>query len=124
MSRSSTQRGCLRIYEFDVLGPSLRSASDILSDVFSAGGNFVVIPVARLDRRFFQLSTGMAGEIMQKFVNYGVRLAVIGDISSLTAASKPLRDLVYEMNQGTVIWFVLTREQLETRLALEMAEAE
>ena len=54
---------------------------------------------------------------MQKFVNYGIRLAIIGDISSLTAASEPLHDLVYEMNQGTDIWFIPTREQLETRLS-------
>ena len=95
MDASSKLKGGLYIYEFAAIGSILSSASDILSEVFNAGGNFVVMPVVRLDPRFFQLSTGVAGEIMQKFVSYGVRLAVIGDISSSTAASKPLRDLVY-----------------------------
>jgi hypothetical protein len=124
MDAYSTRRGDHAIYEFDSVGPILGSASDILSEVLSAGGNFVVMPATRLAPRFFQLSTGVAGEILQKFVNYSVRLAVIGDISSLTAASKPLRDLVYEMNQGTDIWFLSTREQLQTRLSLGEGPAE
>jgi hypothetical protein len=117
MTISQTPTGDLRLYEVDAIGSTLRSASDILSEVFSAGANFAVLPVGRLDPAFFQLRTGLAGEIMQKFVNYGIRLAIIGDISSLTAASEPLHDLVYEMNQGTDIWFIPTREQLETRLS-------
>jgi len=116
MIASPTPRGDLRIYEFDGTGSSFRSASDILGEVFGAGANFAVMPVARLDPAFFQLRTGVAGEIMQKFVNYGIRLAIIGDISALVAASKPLHDLVYEMSQGSTIWFLTTREQLDTRL--------
>jgi hypothetical protein len=117
MTASCNSPDDLRIYEFDRAGPALCSASDILSEVFSAGANLAVVPIARLDSNFFQLRSGVAGEIMQKFVNYGIRLAVLGDISSHTAASKPLHDLVYEMNQGSAIWFVTTREELESRLA-------
>ncbi len=118
MGASLTQCGSTSIYEFERIGPILCSSSDILSEVFTVGANFVLIPAERLDPRFFQLRTGVAGEIMQKFVSYGVRLAVIGDISTRTAASKPLRDLVYEMNQGTAVWFLADRKQLENRLSL------
>ena len=36
---------------------------------------------------FFRLSSGIAGEVIQKFVNYGIRAAVFGDFSQYT--SKP-----------------------------------
>lgn len=52
---------------------------------------------------FFILSTCMAGEILQKFINYGVKFAVYGDFSQYT--SKPLRDFMYESNRGKDIYF-------------------
>jgi hypothetical protein len=52
---------------------------------------------------FFVLSTCLAGEILQKFINYGVRFAVYGDFSAYT--SKPLRDFMYESNRGRDIYF-------------------
>ena len=58
---------------------------------------------------FFILSTGLAGEILQKLTNYRVKLAIYGDFSHYT--SKPLRDFIYESNQGTGVFFVLTREE-------------
>lgn len=53
---------------------------------------------------FFVLSSGLAGEILQKFVNYGIKLAIYGDYSQYT--SKPLRDFIYESNQGRDVFFV------------------
>ncbi len=52
---------------------------------------------------FFVLSTCLAGEILQKFINYGVRFAIYGDFSEYT--SKPLRDFMYESNKGKDIYF-------------------
>ncbi|MDD3251879.1 MAG: DUF4180 domain-containing protein [Lachnospiraceae bacterium] len=52
---------------------------------------------------FFILSTCLAGEILQKFINYGVRFAVYGDFSKYT--SKPLNDFMYESNRGKDIFF-------------------
>lgn len=54
---------------------------------------------------FFVLRTGLAGEILQKFVNYGVKFAVYGDISRYTGGSKALRDFVYECNRGRDVFF-------------------
>ncbi|RFZ78862.1 DUF4180 domain-containing protein [Lacrimispora amygdalina] len=53
---------------------------------------------------FFRLSTCLAGEILQKYVNYGVKMAVIGDFSVYT--SKPLKDFIYESNCGSDFCFV------------------
>lgn len=52
---------------------------------------------------FFILSSGLAGEILQKFVNYGIRFAIYGDYSKYT--SKPLKDFIYESNQGKDVFF-------------------
>ena len=52
---------------------------------------------------FFALSTCLAGEILQKFVNYGVRFAIYGDFSEYT--SKPLKDFIYESNKGRDFYF-------------------
>lgn len=52
---------------------------------------------------FFVLSTCLAGEILQKFINYGIRFAIYGDFSKYT--SRPLKDFIYESNNGKDIYF-------------------
>ncbi len=79
--------------------------------------NFVVIPTDRLTPDFFQLRTGLAGEILQKFVNYGLRLAIIGDLSRFTSNSTALRDLIYESNRGNSVWFLADLGEVKKRLA-------
>ena len=64
---------------------------------------------------FFILSTGMAGEILQKFINYHVKAAVWGDYARYT--SKPLKDFIYESNKGRDFFFVETKEEALRKLA-------
>jgi hypothetical protein len=97
-----------------VAGP--QDALDVIGSAFSRA-DVVVLPAARLDARFFQLRSGLAGEVMQKFVNYHVRLAIVGDISAHVAESAALRDLVTESNRGRHIWFVADLDELDTHLA-------
>ena len=73
-----------------------------------------------LDKRavcedFFILSTGLAGEILQRFINYRFKFAVYGDYSRYT--SKPLHDFIYESNQGNDFFFVATKEEAAEKLA-------
>lgn len=49
------------------------------------------------------LKTRLAGEILQKFVNYNIKVAIIGDFTIYT--SKSLRDFMYESNKGKDIFF-------------------
>src|SRR6478735_3213263 len=84
-------------------GPKLdgeRAATDIINDAFGTGAKVVAIPVARLGEGFLTLSTRIAGEVIQKFVNYGFQVAFLGDISDAVAASDALRDFVRESNRG------------------------
>jgi hypothetical protein len=103
-------------------GPPLAGPQDAL-DVL--GGAFyqaevVAVPVERFDPAFFDLRTGLAGEIMQKFVNYHVRLVVVGDLGRYLGAhgetADALGDLIRESNRGRHVWFVEDLATLETKL--------
>ena len=93
-----------------------RGATDLIGQALGEGAEWVAVPAARLGDDFFRLSTRIAGEMIQKFVNYRVGLAVVGDISAHVAASDALRDFVHESNQAAHLWFVDSLEALEARL--------
>ena len=67
-----------------------------------------------LAEAFFILSSGLAGEVIQKFVNYHTKMAVYGDYSKYT--SKPLHDFIYESNKGRDFFFVNTKEEAAQKL--------
>jgi hypothetical protein len=99
-------------------GPVVSSPQDALDLLGSAFGraDAVALPVERLDPAFFDHRTGIAGEIMQKFVNYRTQLAIVGDISAHVAGSEPLAALVRESNRGRHIWFVDDLDGLDEHL--------
>jgi hypothetical protein len=100
----------------------LRSSQDaaaVIGEAMAHAATLVVIPAGRLAPDFFQLRTGLAGEILQKFVNYGLRLAIIGDLSAFTSNSTALRDLIYESNRGNSVWFLADLGEVQKRLALK-----
>jgi hypothetical protein len=59
----------------------------------------------------------VAGEVVQKFVNYRLRLAIVGDLTTHLAVSAALRDFVRESNRGRQLWFVADDAELDARLA-------
>jgi hypothetical protein len=99
-------------------GPTISTTQDALDLIGATYGqaDVVAIPVERLDESFFRLRTGVAGEIMQKFVNYQVRLAVVGDVAQRAQESTAFRDLVRESNRGRQVWFVTDLEELDGHL--------
>lgn len=93
-----------------------RDATDVIGEALSNSADWVVISVECLDDDFFRLSTRIAGGIIQKFVNYRRKLAIIGDVSRFVAESSALRDFIYESNRGDQVWFLPTAEEFEERL--------
>lgn len=92
-----------------------QSALDLAMTVkYEAGTANLVLDKRLICEDFFILSTGVAGEILQKFVNYHVRAAIYGDYSHYT--SKPLKDFIYESNQGKNFFFVATKEEAIQKL--------
>jgi hypothetical protein len=96
----------------DADGPRIRTAQDAMDLIAITfvpdGAETIVVPVARLDPDFFQLSTGVAGEVVQKFVNYRRRLVVVGDVTEHVARSDAFRDWLREVNRGHYLRFVAT----------------
>jgi hypothetical protein len=76
------------------------------------GASSVALHEANIDPAFFQLRTGVAGEILQKLVNYRFKLAIVGDISRYTENSESLRALVRECNRGKDVAFVRSLDEL------------
>ncbi|MGW1882853.1 DUF4180 domain-containing protein [Streptomyces sp. NPDC001970] len=100
-------------------GPALRDgrgALDVIGAALGLGASWAAVPFGRLDEDSFRLRTGVAGEFAQKFAQYGVGLAVVGDIAAYTAAGDALRDLVREGNRGRGFWFVRDLDELRDRL--------
>ena len=92
-----------------------QSALDVLmSAKYETGTKNIVIRKKLIVEDFFILSTGLAGEILQKYINYGGRIAIYGDYSHYM--SKPLHDFIYESNKGKDVFFVGTQEEAIERL--------
>lgn len=92
------------------------SALDMMMTVkYTTNAQAIVISKAAVTEDFFRLGTGLAGEVLQKFINYHMKLAIWGDFSGYT--SKPLRDFIRESNRGRDIFFAGSVEDAVSRLA-------
>lgn len=112
--------GGVRVMVLDLAGPSIateRDGLDLIGDTYGQEIDWLAIPLARLSPDFLKLSTGLAGAILQKAVQYGVNVAIVGDVSANMAASKPLNDFVGESNRGRHVWFVDSLDSLRARLS-------
>lgn len=110
--------GC-RVLEYPAEGSPLGNASsslEIIGAAHSQHAELAAIPVERLGNEFFQLRNGIAGEVLQKFVTYHLRIAIVGDIASLSTGSKAFHDFVVECNRGSDVWFVRDMDELNDRL--------
>lgn len=98
----------------ELLISDVQSALDFTMTVkYETGCTDIVINKEAITEEFFILSTKLAGEILQKYINYGVRMAIYGDFSKYT--SKPLKDFIYESNMGKDFYF-----QVDEELAVEI----
>jgi hypothetical protein len=76
-----------------------QSALDFMMTIqYETGCNRIILNKSAICEDFFHLSTKLAGEILQKFINYHVKIAIVGDFSAYT--SKSLKDFIYERNKA------------------------
>ena len=95
----------VKIEDEKILILDKQSALDVfMSLAYETGENRFIISKDNLIEDFFDLRTKIAGEILQKIINYRMKLAIIGDFSKYK--SKSLRDFIYEYNSGKDIFFV------------------
>lgn len=107
------------VYVYEEDGEPLRGADDaldLIAAAWAAGAAWVAVPVHRLHDDFFRLHTGVAGEMAQKFVNYRLGLAIVGDVSRHAVAGSAFQAWVHESNRGSHLWFVDDLPGLAARL--------
>ena len=101
---------CAIVNSNDTVITDAQSALDVLMTAkYDVGTKNIVISKKLIAEDFFILSSGLAGEVLQKYINYGGRIAIYGDYSHYT--SKPLHDFIYESNKGKDVFFVRTQEE-------------
>lgn len=69
----------------------------------------VIVHQKNIDPAFFDLRTKLAGEMLQKVVNYRLRLAIVGDFSIYNSDS--LKAFIIESNRSNAIAFVSSLEE-------------
>ena len=99
--------------------PVIRDAQSALDLMMTAryetGCSRLAVSKTAVAEDFFILSTGLAGDILQKLINYQMKIAIWGDFSGYT--SRPLRDFMFESNNGNDVFFVPTRDEAIERLS-------
>jgi len=99
----------------ELLITDVQSALDFVASIaYEMDCNYIILNKEAITEDFFVLSTRLAGDILQKFINYYIKFAVVGEFAHYT--SKPLKDFMYESNRGKDVFFVGTEEEAITKL--------
>jgi hypothetical protein len=92
-----------------------QDALDVMAEAGYMGSDKLIFHEKNIGSDFFDLKSRLAGEILQKFSNYRVQLAIVADLTKYT--SKSLRDFMRESNMLGRVFFVPSREEAITKLA-------
>ncbi|MCJ8011017.1 DUF4180 domain-containing protein [Paenibacillus sp. KQZ6P-2] len=90
----------------EIIIQNLNDALDLMANVRYNGYDKMLLRKEQITEDFFELKTRLAGEILQKYTNYEMRIAIVGDFSGYN--SKSLNDFIYECNQGSRVFFKST----------------
>ena len=81
----------------------------VMSVQYETNAERIVLNQEAFADDFYHLKTGLAGEILQKFVNYHIKIAIYGDFRQYMSQS--FHDFVYESNHGKNFFFLSTKEE-------------
>lgn len=98
----------------EVLIQNAEDGLDLLGNLYYQGFDRMIVYSKNITPDFFDLKNGIAGETLQKFSNYRVRLAIVGDFSMHT--SKSITDFIFESNSGKQVNFLGSLEEALERL--------
>ena len=101
----------------EILITDVQSALDFMATVrYDTECDRMILNKSAICEDFFHLSTKLAGEILQKFINYNVKMAIVGDFS--VYSSNSLKAFIYESNKGKDIFFLPDENQAIEKLSL------
>jgi len=93
---------------------TIRDALDMMGHADYIGARSIIIYEHQLAKEFFNLRSGFAGEILQKFSNYQMKLAIVGDFDRYE--SNALQAFIFECNRGKGIFFVKDKTEAIEKL--------
>lgn len=93
-----------KIKSDDILINNLDDSTQLLGDFYYQGFDKIILEEQHICHDFFDLKTKLAGEILQKFSNFKMKLEIVGNWQKYE--SKSLQDFIFESNKGTLINFV------------------
>ena len=93
----------------EILIRNAEDGIDLLGSIYYQGFDKLIIHQENITPDFFNLKNKMAGDILQKFSTYRVRLAIVGDYSKFTSNS--LKAFIYESNKGKHVNFVTSVDE-------------
>lgn len=85
---------------------TLQDGLDLVGKLYFEGFDGVILHQHQLTPDFFMLKNKLAGEILQKFSNYRIKLVIAGQFEGLREQSKSFRDFMTESNRGNSVGFV------------------
>jgi hypothetical protein len=98
------QANIAEITSDEIIINSAEDGLDLLGNLYYQDFDKILIHKENITPQFFDLKNRIAGEILQKFSNYRVKLAIIGDFTNYT--SKSLKDFIFESNKKKQVIFV------------------
>ncbi|WP_316788257.1 DUF4180 domain-containing protein [Pedobacter frigoris] len=97
---------------------TMKNAEDslqLLVDLYYQDFDKIIIHEKNITPDFFDLKSGIAGEILQKVSNYRMQLFIVGEFSKYPGNS--IKDFIYESNKGRQVNFLNSVEVAIERLA-------
>jgi alpha/beta hydrolase len=101
-------RKIAEIISDDIVLQTVEDVVDLIGNMSYQGFDKLIIHEENIISDFFELKNKIAGNILQKFSQYSMPLAIIGDFEKYE--SKSLNDFIFESNKGKQINFVTTIE--------------
>lgn len=82
---------------------NVQDVLDLFGELYGQYYDGIILYERNITHDFFDLQTKLAGEILQKFSNYRIRLVIVGDWSKYT--SRNLEAFITESNRGKTVNF-------------------
>ncbi len=93
----------LEIHSEEQFINNVQDVLNLFGELYGQYYDGIILYERNITPDFFDLQTKLAGEILQKFSNYRIRLVIVGDWSKYT--SRSLEAFICESNKGKTVNF-------------------
>ena len=100
----------------EILVNTPEEALQLMVDLYYQDFDRIILHEKNITPDFFDLKNGIAGEALQKFSNYRVRVVIVGEF--LKYPGNSIKDFIYESNKGKLVNFLASTEQAVEKLSV------